>query len=106
MKFNENLINSATPIFPINVAAQYLKVPTRALKIYDEEKILCTKKSSKNKKLYSFDDLKKAEFIKYLTQTLGLNLAGVKIILVLLKKLEISSGNHRTIINEMIENRD
>ncbi len=99
---NKNLINPDTPVFPISAAAQQLQIHQRTLRIYDDEKILCPKRTPKNRRLYSIDDIKKGEFIQYLTQKLGLNLAGVKITLELLEKLDISSLNYRDMIGEIV----
>ncbi len=103
---NNPLISPDRPVFPISAVAQHLKVHQRTLRIYDEEKILCPQRPSKTRRLYSFEDLKKGEFIIYLTQDLGLNLIGVKITLELLKKLKISPDNYAILINETLKIND
>lgn len=46
------------------------------------------KRNEKNRRLYSFEDCKKAEVITFLTRNLGVNLAGVKVILELTKDMD------------------
>ncbi len=99
---NKPLISPDMPIFPISAVAQHLNVHQRTLMIYDEEKILCPQRSPGKRRLYSFNDIKKGEFVLYLRQNLGLNLAGVRITLGLLKKLEISSEDYKISINTII----
>lgn len=89
------------PVFPISVVAQELKIHQRTLRIYDEEKILYPERSTKNRGLYSFNDIRKGKFIIYLTKKLGLNLAGVRITLELLHKLETPLDNYRNTIEEI-----
>lgn len=97
---NKPLIDADKPIFTISAVAQHLKVHQRTLRVYDDEKILCPERSPGSRRLYSFNDIEKGKFIKYLTQTLSLNLAGVKITLGLLKKLDVPPDNYFHIINE------
>ena len=81
-------------MFPISVVADLLKVHQRTLRIYDDESILIPSRSPKNRRLYSFNDIERGKFIQYLTRELGINLAGIKIIIHLLKQQKISSANY------------
>ncbi len=99
---DRNLINPDIPVFTIGVVAEHLKVHQRTLRIYGEEKILCPKRANGQRRLYSFNDIKKGEFIRYLTRNLGLNPAGIRITLELLEKLQISSDSYMDIINEIV----
>lgn len=98
-EFNENLIDLGTPVLPISVVAEHLKVHQRTLRIYDDEKILCPGRSPKNRRLYSFNDIEKGKFIQHLTRNLGLNLAGVKIALALLEEADISPDSYTEKVN-------
>ena len=83
-----------SPMFPISVVADILKVHQRTVRIYDEEKILSPSRSPKNRRLYSFNDIERGKFIQYLTRELGINIVGVKIITHLLKQQKIDIKNH------------
>lgn len=76
-------------IFSISVVADLLKVHQRTLRIYDEEKLLTPTRSAKNRRLYNFNDIEKGKAIQYLTNEIGLNLIGVKIVFYLLNQLQI-----------------
>lgn len=73
------------PILPIGAVAKVLGVHQRTLRIYDEQGILVPKRSSTNKRLYALEDVELGRFILFLTRNLAINLAGVKIILALIK---------------------
>ncbi len=89
------------PMFPISVVADILKVHQRTLRIYDDENILVPSRSPKNRRLYSFNDIERGKFIQYLTRELGINLAGIKIIIHLLKQQKINPNNYMSHINEV-----
>jgi len=89
------------PMFPISVIADILKVHQRTLRIYDEEEILVPSRSPKNRRLYSFSDIERGKFIQYLTRELGINLAGIKVIIHLLQQQKINPNNYMTHINEV-----
>ena len=74
---DKNVVSSEIPILPISVVADVLKVHQRTLRIYDEEGILVPKRSDTNRRLYSYDDVKKGKAIQYLTRDLGINITGV-----------------------------
>lgn len=89
------------PIFPISVIAQALKVHQRTLRIYDEEGILTPKRSEKNRRLYSLNDLEKGKAIQFLAKEMGINLNGIKIIFNLMEKNEIKLTNYIENISEI-----
>ncbi|MCQ2958362.1 MAG: MerR family transcriptional regulator [Candidatus Gastranaerophilales bacterium] len=89
-----SLINPAAPIFSISIIATMLGVHQRTLRIYDEEGLLVPKRTDKNRRLYSMQDVEKGKFIQYLTRELGINLAGVRIIFNLLKQLKIAPDKY------------
>lgn len=96
---NENkrfasFINPTAPIFPISIISEMIGVHQRTLRIYDEEGLLVPKRTEKNRRLYSMDDVERGKFIQYLTRDLGINLAGVRIIFNLLSQLKVAPENY------------
>ena len=91
------------PMFPISVVADILKVHQRTLRIYDDESILVPSRSPKNRRLYSFNDIERGKFVQYLTRELGINLAGIKIIVHLLKQQNISPAKYMDHISKVAE---
>lgn len=87
-------VDTSLAILPISSIASALNVHQRTLRIYDTEGILCPKRTDKNRRNYSLDDLEKAKLILFLTRNLALNLAGVKIILTMLEKNKIQPSQY------------
>jgi len=90
------------PMFSISVVADILKVHQRTLRIYDNERLLIPSRSPKNRRLYSLNDIEKGKFIQYLTRESGLNLAGIKIIIHLLKQQNITQGEQLNYIGKIV----
>jgi len=94
-------LNPEKPMFPISVVADILKVHQRTLRIYDDECILSPSRTPKNRRLYSFSDIERGKFIQYLTRELGINLAGIKIIVHLLQQQKISPSRYMEHISQV-----
>jgi MerR family transcriptional regulator/heat shock protein HspR len=69
------------PVYVISVAASLTGCHPRTLRIYEEEGLLEPVRTETNIRLYSDEDVYKVRVIRYLTQTRGVNLAGVKLLL-------------------------
>lgn len=76
------------PVFMIGIAAELIGVHPQTLRMYEQKGLLCPRKSVKNTRLYSQEDVELGRYIQKLTQEMGTNLAGVKRILDLEKKIE------------------
>lgn len=101
-KENKNKkLNTSMAILPISSIASALNVHQRTLRIYDSEGILCPKRTDKNRRNYSLDDLEKAKLILFLTRNLALNLAGVKIILAMLEKNKIKPADYLPFVEKI-----
>jgi MerR family transcriptional regulator/heat shock protein HspR len=70
-----------------SVAEQY-GVHPQTLRLYEREGLLKPSRSDGNTRLYTEDDLERLELILHLTRDLGVNLAGVEIILNMRAKME------------------
>jgi MerR family transcriptional regulator/heat shock protein HspR len=69
-----------------SVAEQYGLHP-QTLRLYEREGLLTPSRSDGNTRLYTDDDLERLEVILKLTRDLGVNLAGVEIILNMREKM-------------------
>ncbi len=69
-----------------SVAEQYAIHP-QTLRLYEREGLLKPSRSEGNTRLYTDDDLERLEVILHLTRELGVNLAGVEIILNMREKM-------------------
>ena len=75
------------PVYVISVAAELVRVHPRTLRIYEEEGLLCPARTRTNIRLYSENDIRRVLWIRHLTQNLGVNLAGVRVLFELEERL-------------------
>jgi MerR family transcriptional regulator/heat shock protein HspR len=68
------------PVYVISVAASIVSVHPRTLRIYEDEGLVCPARTPTNIRLYSENDVRRVQWIRHLTQNLGVNLAGVRIL--------------------------
>lgn len=95
------------PVYVISVAASIVSVHPRTLRIYEEEGFICPARTPSNIRLYSENDVRRVMWIRHLTQNLGVNLAGVRVLFELEERLgtrilerlysEAASGRDATI---------
>ncbi len=71
---------ASRPVYIISVAAELVSVHPRTLRIYEGEGLVCPARTPTNIRLYSENDLRRILWIRHLTQKLGVNLAGVRIL--------------------------
>ena len=80
------------PVFMIGVAAELIGVHPQTLRMYEQKGLLRPRKSIKNTRLYSQEDVELGRYIQKLTQEMGMNLAGVRKVLDLEGKLARSEA--------------
>jgi len=74
--------------YMISAVAQKYNIHPQTLRLYEREGLLKTYRTEGNTRLYSEEDLEQLETILSLTRDLGVNLAGVEIILNMRRKIE------------------
>jgi MerR family transcriptional regulator/heat shock protein HspR len=74
--------------YMISAVASKYNVHPQTLRLYEREGLLAPSRTEGNTRLYSDDDLHRLETILTLTRDLGVNLAGVEIILNMRQKME------------------
>ena len=74
--------------YMISAVAETYGIHPQTLRLYEREGLLCPSRTEGNTRLYSEDDLRQLETILNLTRDLGVNLAGVEIILNMRQKME------------------
>jgi MerR family transcriptional regulator/heat shock protein HspR len=84
--------------FMISVVAQRYDIHPQTLRLYEREGLLRPSRTDGNTRLYSEDDLERLETILTLTRELGVNLAGVEIILNMREKM----AQMQTEVNEFM----
>jgi len=74
--------------FTISAVAEEFDVHPQTLRLYEREGLLKPSRSEGNTRLYTDSDLERLEVILSLTRDLGVNLAGVEIILNMREKMD------------------
>ena len=74
--------------YMISAVASKYNIHPQTLRLYEREGLLKPSRTEGNTRLYSDDDLQELETILALTRDLGVNLAGVEIILNMRRKME------------------
>ena len=74
--------------YMISAVAERYEIHPQTLRLYEREGLLAPSRSEGNTRLYTDDDLERLEVILKLTRELGVNLAGVEIILNMREKME------------------
>ncbi len=77
------------PVYNISIAAELVGVHPRTLRIYEETGLVIPARTEGNTRLFSNADIEILQHIRFLIQEKGLNLAGVKLILMVEEKLSI-----------------
>jgi MerR family transcriptional regulator/heat shock protein HspR len=72
----------------ISAVAELYEIHPQTLRLYEREGLLRPNRSDGNTRLYSDLDLQQLELILTLTRELGVNLAGVEVILNMRRKME------------------
>jgi MerR family transcriptional regulator/heat shock protein HspR len=75
-------------LFMISVVSEMLDIHPQTLRLYEREGFIKPRRSGGNTRLYSEEDVEKLEMILRLTRELGVNLAGVEVILSMREKME------------------
>jgi MerR family transcriptional regulator, heat shock protein HspR len=70
--------NKARGVYMISVAAELAGMHPQTLRIYEARGLITPKRSPKNTRLYSEEDVDRLRRIQQLTTELGMNLAGVE----------------------------
>jgi MerR family transcriptional regulator, heat shock protein HspR len=74
--------------YMISVVAETYDIHPQTLRLYEREGLLKPSRSDGNTRLYTQEDLERLELILNLTRDLGVNLAGVEVVLNMRQRLE------------------
>lgn len=96
------------PVYLISIVAKILDIHPQTLRQYERENLIKPSRSNGRVRLYSQRDIDKIKLILRLTRELGVNLAGVDIILRLkeqMEEMEQEIAELRDEINKLEGNR-
>lgn len=74
--------------YTISAVADHYEIHQQTLRLYEREGLLKPSRSDGNVRLYTETDIERLELILGLTRDLGVNLAGVEVILNMREKME------------------
>lgn len=74
--------------YSISVVAKMFAVHQQTIRMYEKEGLVCPKRTGGNTRLFSEDDVDRLEQVINLTHKMGVNIAGVQMILKLQKKIK------------------
>lgn len=89
------------PVYMIGIAAELIGVHPQTLRMYEQKDLLRPRKSIKNTRLYSQDDVELGRYIQKLTQEMGMNLAGVRKVLDLEKQIARLQAENKGLKREL-----
>ena len=89
--------------FSISAVAKMFSVHQQTIRLYEKEGLISPKRSEGNTRLFSEEDVNRLEEIIYLTHKLGINLAGVEMILRLQKKMKKMQVDMNTLFKQVQE---
>jgi MerR family transcriptional regulator/heat shock protein HspR len=75
--------------YMISTVSERYGIHAQTLRLYERDGLLKPSRTSGNTRLYSDEDIEKLELILNLTRNLGVNLAGVEIVLNMREKMKI-----------------
>lgn len=89
------------PVYMIGIASELIGVHPQTLRMYEQKGLLCPRKSIKNTRLYSQEDVDLGRYIQRLTQEMGMNLAGVKMVIDLERQVASLEAEIRALREEL-----
>lgn len=84
--------------YMISAVAEKYSLHPQTLRLYEREGLLTPSRSEGNTRMYTQEDLERLEVILSLTRELGVNLAGVEVILNMRAKIEDLQGEVRQFV--------
>jgi len=90
--------------YMISSVAETYNIHPQTLRMYERLGLLKPSRSDGNTRLFTQEDLKRLEIIMTLTRELGVNLAGVEVILNMREKMELMQQQFDEVITFVREN--
>ncbi len=87
--------------YMISAVAEQYNIHPQTLRLYEREGLLAPSRSDGNTRLYTDEDLERLEVILKLTRELGVNLAGVEIILNMREKMTAMQNQIEEFVSQL-----
>jgi MerR family transcriptional regulator/heat shock protein HspR len=82
-------VDKDKPLYMISVVAELLNIHPQTLRLYEREGFIRPRRTRGNTRLYSERDVEDVRRVLHLTRELGVNLAGVEVVLEMRRKMEL-----------------
>jgi MerR family transcriptional regulator/heat shock protein HspR len=89
-------------LYMISVVADMFKIHPQTLRAYEREGLLRPARTDGNTRLYSEEDLERIKLILRLTKDLGVNLAGVEVVLNMRERMDGMQRHMNEMFQEML----
>ena len=89
------------PVYLISVVATLLDIHPQTLRQYEKEGLICPSRTQGRMRLYSQRDIDKIKFVLQLTRKMGINLAGVDVILKLKEQMDAMDNEIKDLREEL-----
>jgi len=88
------------PLYPIGIVAKMVDCHPQTLRLYERHGLLEPSRSEGNVRLYSDADVELIQQIQTLTQDMGINLAGVDLVLRMREQMEEMTRQHQSALEQ------
>jgi MerR family transcriptional regulator/heat shock protein HspR len=89
------------PVYLISVVASILDIHPQTLRQYEKEGLISPSRTQGRMRLYSQRDIDKIKFVLQLTRKMGINLAGVDVILKLKEQMDAMNKEIKDLREEL-----
>lgn len=89
------------PVYLISVVANILNIHPQTLRQYEKEGLIQPSRTQGRMRLYSQRDIDKIKFVLQLTRKMGINLAGVDVILKLKEQMDAMNNEIKDLREEL-----
>jgi len=89
------------PLYVISIAAQILDIHPQTLRYYERAGLIQPSRTPGNIRLYSQEDIERLQLIQRLVEDLGVNLAGVEVILNMRAQMRQMEGQMQRLADEV-----
>jgi MerR family transcriptional regulator/heat shock protein HspR len=85
--------------YMISAVAEMYEIHPQTLRLYEREGLLRPSRSDGNTRLYTDEDLERLEFILSLAREMGVNMAGIAIVLQMRERMEEMNRQMQSFVN-------
>src|SRR5438309_11901728 len=88
-------------VYMMSSVAEMYEIHPQTLRLYEREGLLRPSRSEGNTRLYTDEDLERLEFILNLARDLGVNIAGIAIVLQMRERMEIMQTQMHQLVSSI-----